>query len=87
MHLCQSEPVATESKFAKHTGNHSAVSAKLKTFTPRETDVLTLLHMGMKVVEIAAALSVCTSTVHNHTQRILLVLTCPQPLRGCRPGL
>ena len=72
--MCEPEPVATDSKIAKHTDNHSAVNTKLKNLTPRETEVLTLLHKGMTVAEIAAALSVCPSTVRNHTQHILLKL-------------
>ena len=74
VHLCQPEPVATESEFAKHTNNHSAMKTKLRTLTPRETEVLTLLHKGVTVAEIAVALSVCPSTVRNHTQHILLKL-------------
>ena len=74
VHLCRPESDVTENTVTKHVTNHSAANHQPKTLTPRETEVLTLLNKGMTVPEIAAELSVCSSTVRNHTQHILLKL-------------
>ena len=74
VHLCRPESDVTENTATKLATNNSAVNHQPKTLTPRETEVLTLLHKGMTVAEIATALGVSASTVRNHTQHILLKL-------------
>lgn len=74
VHLCRPESDGNESTGTKHLTNHSPVKNLHKTLTLRETEVLTLLHKGMTISEIAAALSIRPSTVRNHTQHILLKL-------------
>lgn len=74
VHLCSPELDVYERMVAKHIANHSAVNNRCKTLTSRETEVLTLLHKGMTVTEIAAALNICTATVRNHAQHIFLKL-------------
>lgn len=75
VHICRPASEATENTATKHITNRlPSVNNQHKTLTPRETEVLTLLHKGMTVPEISAALSVSPSTVRNHTQHILLKL-------------
>ena len=74
VHLCHPESSTNESEVINRPSNQSAVNCQRKTLTPRETEVLTYLHKGMTVVEIASAFGVCASTVRNHTQHILLKL-------------
>lgn len=74
VHLCRPETDLNESNFTKHATNQSVVNHQPKTLTPKQTEVLTLLHKGMAVADIAAELGVRSSTVHNHTQHILLKL-------------
>jgi DNA-binding CsgD family transcriptional regulator len=74
VHLCRPESDVNEGKIAKTPENHSTVNNQHKTLTARQTEVLALLHKGMTVAEIAAALSIRPSTVRNHTQHILLKL-------------
>jgi len=71
VHLCRPKSGISESEVPKHAANHSCASYQHKPLTPRETEVLTLLHKGMTVMEIADALTVSPSTVRNHTQHIL----------------
>ena len=73
-HLCNPESGFSEGKDPKHAANHSCTDFQQKPLTPRETEVLTLLHKGMTVVEIAGVLTISPSTVRNHTQHILLKL-------------
>jgi DNA-binding CsgD family transcriptional regulator len=69
VHICIPETHAAEPvRSLTATGKH------LYKLTPREIEVLTLLHRGMTVEDIAAALSICSSTVRNHTQHILYKL-------------
>jgi DNA-binding CsgD family transcriptional regulator len=74
VHLCRAESDVHESKASKRPTKHSAINKQRKTLTLRQIEVLTLLHKGMTVAEIAAELGVCPSTVRNHTQHILLKL-------------
>ncbi len=74
VHLCHPLLEASESKVTNHKSNHPTVHSHLKPLTPRETEVLTLLHKGMTIAEIATALCISPSTVHNHNQHILLKL-------------
>jgi len=74
VHLCRPEPDVNENAVTQPGKNHSAVRIKRDTLTPRETEVLTLLHKGLAVPEIADAISISPSTVRNHTQHILLKL-------------
>jgi DNA-binding CsgD family transcriptional regulator len=74
VHLCRPESEVSKDIIPKHTADHSAVTKQRHTLTPRETEVLTLLHKGMTITEIANSLNICTSTVRNHTQHILLKL-------------
>ncbi len=74
VHLCRPTSNMTENTATEHTTNHSVVNNQHKTLTPRQTEVLTLLHKGLTVPEIAAALNVSPSTVRNHTQHILCKL-------------
>jgi DNA-binding CsgD family transcriptional regulator len=71
VHLCRPDSEASESAVTKQTAIHSTVDYKHKTLTPRETEVLTLLHKGVTVAEMAAKLSVSPSTIRNHTQHVL----------------
>ena len=66
VHLCRPKSGVSESEVPKHVANH-----QYKPLTPRETEVLTLLHKGMTVVKIADVLTISPSTVRNHTQHIL----------------
>ena len=71
VHLCRPKSGVSESAIPKHAANHSCANYQHKPLTPRETEVLTLLHKGMTVMEIADVLTVSPSTVRNHTQHIL----------------
>jgi len=64
--LCHPAPIVP-----KHSAADSTVYKPHDPLTARELEVLTLLHKGMTVSAIADKLSVCTSTVRNHTQHIL----------------
>ena len=70
VHLCHPESDVNESTTTKHAANHSAVNNQGKVLTARESEVLSLLHQGMTVTEVAIALDISTSTVRNHTQHI-----------------
>jgi DNA-binding CsgD family transcriptional regulator len=74
VHLCHPESEVSEDIIPKHTADHSEVTKQRHTLTLREIEVLTLLHKGMTITEIANSLNICTSTVRNHTQHILLKL-------------
>lgn len=74
VHLCHPESEVSEEIILKHTADHSEVNKQYYVLTLRETEVLNLLHKGITVTEIANALSICTSTVRNHIQHILLKL-------------
>ena len=74
VHLCHPESDVNESTTTKHATNHSAVNNQPKTLTARQTEVLSLLHKGKTVPEIASAIGVSSSTIRNHTQHILLKL-------------
>ena len=71
VHLCRPNSGFSESKVSKHAANHSCENFQHKPLTPRETEVLTLLHKGITVMEIADFLTISPSTVRNHTQHIL----------------
>lgn len=74
VHLCRPDLDATENAVTNHATNHSAAGNRRGTLTPREIEVLTLLHKGRTVPEIAAAMGISVSTVRNHTQHVLLKL-------------
>ena len=74
VHLCHPASDVNESTVTKHVTNNSGANHQPKTLTPRETEVLTLLHKGMTVAETAAALGVSASTVRSHIQHILFKL-------------
>jgi DNA-binding CsgD family transcriptional regulator len=74
VHLCRPDSDPNESLVTHHPTNHSTANNQHKTLTARQTEVLALLHKGMTIAGIAAALGVCASTVRNHTQHILLKL-------------
>jgi len=74
VHLCHPETNMNESTVTKYVTHHTAVSSQTRALTPRETEVLTLLHKGMNILDIAAAMSISSATVRNHTQHILLKL-------------
>jgi len=69
IHLCRPEPDAT-----KVTTNHPVADIEPSTLTARETEVLTLLHQGTTVEDIATTLNISVFTVRNHTQHILIKL-------------
>jgi len=69
IHLCRPEPDAT-----KVTTNHPVADIEPSTLTTRETEVLTLLHQGTTVEDIATTLNISVFTVRNHTQHILIKL-------------
>ena len=74
VHLCHPETNVNESTVTKYVTHHTAVNAQTRALTPRETEVLTLLHKGMNIPDIAAAMSISSATVRNHTQHVLLKL-------------
>lgn len=74
VHLCRPDLDANQNAVTIRATSHSAVSNQRGTLTPRETEVLTLLHQGKTVLEIASALRISVVTVRNHTQHILLKL-------------
>jgi len=74
VHLCRPELDVSERTATDQATHHSAVKGQCKTLTPRETEVLALLHMGMTIPGIATELNISPSTVRNHTQHILLKL-------------
>jgi DNA-binding CsgD family transcriptional regulator len=86
VHLCRAKSDVQESKASKRPTKHSAVNKQRKTLTHRQTEVLTLLHKGMTIADIAAALDVSASTVRNHTQHILLKLQVHSQLEAVALG-
>ena len=74
VHLCHPETNVNESTVTKHVTHPSAVYSQARALTPRETEVLTLLHKGMTISDIAAAMSISSATVRNHTQHVLMKL-------------
>ncbi len=69
VHLCHPDTDA-----AKPSTKHVVENKKHDILTARETEVLTLLHNGMAVADIANALNICASTVRSHVQHILFKL-------------
>ncbi len=74
VHLCCPEPEGSEIAVLKHSAHHSIANNQHKALTPRETEVLTLLHNGMTITKIAEMLKVTNSTVSNHIQHIYVKL-------------
>lgn len=74
VHLCHLNEGATENTVISHTTIPPAPEKPHRPITARETEVLTLLHRGKVVSEIAAAMGISVSTVRNHTQHVLLKL-------------
>lgn len=66
VHICLPETYA-----AKPARYLSATDKHIQKLTPREIKVLTFLHKGMTVEDIAIALNISCSTVRNHNQHIL----------------
>lgn len=87
VHLCHPESDLNESPVTKHLTNQSFFNRIPEALTPRETEVLTLLHKGMTVAEIATTLGVSASTVRNHTQHILSKLHVHNRLEAVILGL
>jgi DNA-binding NarL/FixJ family response regulator len=61
-------------EFARRPASPSARPARLKTLTPRETEVLTLIAGGLSNAEIAQTLVLAEQTVKTHVGRILTKL-------------
>ena len=72
VHLCS--PETTTNAVTKLPVNHPDSDYQHKALTPRETDVLALLHKGITIAEIATTLMISPSTVRNHVQHILFKL-------------
>ena len=71
VHLCLPEANVPDSEVTEQ-GLHGTVEKnQIRTLTPRETEVLTLLHKGMTIPDIAVAMSISPVTVRNHVQHIL----------------
>lgn len=70
VHLCRPEPEAPQSVMPQQVHPNS----RWRPLTPRETEVLALMHKGMTIPEIAELMSVSLCTVRNHCQHIFLKL-------------
>lgn len=66
VHLCRPDPEASENAAPELPWPNS----RCKPLTPRETEVLALMHQGMTISEIAEAMSVSLFTVRNHCQHL-----------------
>jgi DNA-binding CsgD family transcriptional regulator len=66
VHLCRPKFEVSESDMPQQPYSNP----QNKSLTPRETEVLALLHRGMNISEIADAMSVSLFTVRNHCQHI-----------------
>ena len=71
VHLCRPESGISSGTFTKDDTIRPTHKKLRKSLTARETEVLTLLHKGMTIQQIATTLSVTPSTVRNHTQHVL----------------
>lgn len=71
VHLCHPDQDVSETTVTNQVTNHSGANNQHGTLTPRETEVLALLHKGKVVSEIARTMGISVSTVRNHTQHIL----------------
>jgi DNA-binding CsgD family transcriptional regulator len=74
VHLCRPDLDANQNAVTNRATNNSAVSNQRGSLTPRETEVLALLHQGKAPPEIAAAMGISVTTVRNHIQHVLVKL-------------
>ena len=74
VHLCRPETDAIDPPAVNHVSSSPVVNKQRGTLTAKETEVLTLLHKGKTVPEIATAMGISASTVRNHTQHVLYKL-------------
>jgi DNA-binding CsgD family transcriptional regulator len=71
VHLCSFDRDEPTNPFINNATNLSTTNNQIKSLTPRETEILTLLHDGKTISEIATSKCISVFTVRNHTQRIL----------------
>ena len=76
VHLCTHMPQAgiTVSTLKKPSANSPSMDFQYQELTDREIEVLTHLHKGETIKNIADTLNISPSTVRNHVQHILLKL-------------
>ena len=74
VHLCHPEADVTDSAVPEQVAHPTDAKNQTRALTPRETEVLTLMHKGMTIPDIGDALGISTVTVRNHVQHILLKL-------------
>jgi len=74
VHLCNPEANVTDSAVAEQIAHPTLAKNQTRALTPRETEVLTLMHRGMTIPDIADALHISSATVRNHVQHVLLKL-------------
>ncbi len=72
VHLCHPEANVTDSAVTEQVAHPTVAKNQTRALTPRETEVLTLLHKGMTIPDIADAMRISSVTVRNHVQHILL---------------
>ena len=86
VHLCFPESGAAQISAHSLISDPPSRNDQSDFLTTRETEVLSFLHNGSKVAEIAAALNISVYTVRNHTQHVLLKLNAHSQLEAVARG-